>query len=390
MARYETLTPEGHVRHRPGMYIGSTLECVEKRWVMSESSSNMEYTDVCYNPGLYKIICEAIDNAGDHAERTGRVTYIKIYEKDGEITVHNDGPGIDSSLNEEHNMHTPQMIFGKLFTSSNYNDNEERTWIGTNGIGVKATNIFSEKFKVETVKDGTKYIQRWKNGMKDVGKPSITSTTSKDYTKITFTPDYEFFKITEIQDTLKVVHKRTIDLALFSKDVSVYWNNKKVTSHNFAKYMKLYIQNNKAFTFENRHWMVGFAMTPFSCYTQVSYVNGSPTQEGGTHVDHVVNPVVKQITEQMQSKHKDLTIRSNYVKDNLFVVICCKMTNPTFDSQTKNKLQNKIFKNKLIFNREDIKKIMKLGITDNIAAIANAKAIKAINKDIGKKKNKIQ
>ena len=170
MAQYESLTPEGHVRHRPGMYIGSCTECNEKKWVLSEDKTKMEFLNVSYNPGLYKVICEAIDNAGDHAERTGKVTFIKISENDGEITVYNDGPGIDSSINEEHDIHTPQMIFGKLFTSSNYNDNEERTWIGTNGIGVKATNIFSTKFKVESLymKNKLEYLGLSTNSIKMV------------------------------------------------------------------------------------------------------------------------------------------------------------------------------------------------------------------------------
>ena len=386
---YKSLSPEDHVKHRSGMYIGDKQNRTENKWTYDEEQSKMIFGMCDFNPGLFKIICEIIDNTGDHSKRTGQVNNIKVSEKDGEFTVFNDGPGIECLWDEEHKMYTPQLIFGKLFTSSNYDDDQERDWIGTNGIGAKGTNIFSTKFRVETVYNRKKYIQTWTEGMKKVGKFSFRDTTSEDYTKITFVPDYEFFSCSDISGTLKLVHKRTMDLALFVPEVSVFWNGKKIKCSDFSKYMKMYTGRATTVVVENKKWKVGFAMSPFSCYTQVSFVNGSPTEEGGTHVDHVVNPIVKQVTEQIKKKHPDITIRSNYVKDNIFVLVCATVSNPTFDSQTKTKCNNKSFGSTFKIKQDDIRRIIKLGITDNIVAVANAKASRALNKDIGRKKTKI-
>ena len=206
---YQGLTPEQHVRKRPGMYITGIENIIENKW-FCDKDGRMVCTDIEYNPGLYKIICEAIDNAGDHSERTNQTETIKInYNEDtGEFVIYNDGPGINHEINQEHGIPNPQLIFGKLFTSSNYDDSEDRTWIGTNGIGIKATNIFSTSFKVETVYNKKKYTQKWSNGMQTVKKHKITTTVSKDYTKISFVPDYEAFSaeekwVSEIQDLIQ-------------------------------------------------------------------------------------------------------------------------------------------------------------------------------------------
>jgi len=66
------------------------------------------------------------------------------------IKVWNNGKGIPVTIHKEHNIYVPELIFGNLLTSSNYNDDQQKVTGGRNGFGAKLTNIFSTKFIVET------------------------------------------------------------------------------------------------------------------------------------------------------------------------------------------------------------------------------------------------
>ena len=64
-------------------------------------------------------------------------------------------------MHKEHKVYIPEMIFGQLLTSSNYNDSEKKTTGGRNGFGAKLANIFSTKFILETADTKTnKYYKQ--------------------------------------------------------------------------------------------------------------------------------------------------------------------------------------------------------------------------------------
>ena len=87
--------------------------------------------------------------------------------------------------------YTPELIFGTLLTSSNYDDKEERLTAGRNGYGAKLTNLFSKEFVVECVSDGQKYIQTWTDNMSKKEKPKIIKVKEKAYTSVSWIPDYK-------------------------------------------------------------------------------------------------------------------------------------------------------------------------------------------------------
>ena len=136
------------------------------------------------------------------------------------IRDRNNGKGIDIEIHNEHNMWVPEMIFGELLTSTNYDDNEKRTTGGRNGYGAKLTNIFSIFFQVETVDivRKRKFIQEWSDNMNNKSQPKITELKGeniKSYTKITFRPDLTKFKLNELTDDMvSLMEKRVIDLSL--------------------------------------------------------------------------------------------------------------------------------------------------------------------------------
>ena len=205
--KYQKHTHHQHILELPDTYVGSTKTNEETRWVFDASSGKMVWRKIQYNPGLYKIFDEIVVNARDEYVRsitTAGMTQIKhiavsIQNTDNGdtlISVENDGDGIPIEMDEEQKMMIPEMIFGQLLTSSNYDKTEEKIVGGKNGYGSKLVNILSKLFTVDIrcPSSGKQYSQSWYDNMFQVEKPSIKKSTSKTGSvKISFIPDRKLF-----------------------------------------------------------------------------------------------------------------------------------------------------------------------------------------------------
>lgn len=388
---YKKYTQIEHIIARPGMYVGDTKCTTSDCWIIVDNKAELKSCK--WNPGIFKIFDEILVNAADEVQRNKSVKCIKVKIEDNEISIFNDS-GIPIEIHPEYKVYIPELIFANLLTSSNYDDSQKRTTGGLNGLGAKLTAIFSEYFTIETAKDGRKYTQTFEKNLSKINKPKI-STCKSEYTKITFKPDFEKFGTTGITDnTLDVLTKRVFDIcAITSKDISVYLNDKKLTIKDFSEYISAYIgpkKNCPRVIQETSRWQVGIAPSDsgFQC---ISFVNGISTSDGGSHVDHVVNPIIKRVTENIQEKHKNLTIKQQYIKDNLFVFINCLIENATYSSQTKEKNITKIsdFGSRFSASDDFIISVAKMGIIENILAIADAKEKKSLQKTDGKKTSRV-
>ena len=193
-------TDKQHILDNPDTYIGSVEQIDSDMWIMNEDDTKIIEKNISYIPGLFKLFDEAIVNCRDHAVRMETrtddanalpVTHIDtIIEPDGTITMINDGNGIDVA--QKDGIWIPELVFGHLRTSTNYNKDEKKIVGGKNGFGFKLVLIWSSYGRVETVDHirGLKYIQEYKNNLDEICKPSITKCKTKPYTKITFKPDY--------------------------------------------------------------------------------------------------------------------------------------------------------------------------------------------------------
>ena len=176
------------------MYLGSTSSQLEHLWVHEPISKKMEWREVQYIPGLYKIFDEILVNALDNAQRDPAGTDqidVAIEPVTGKTTIRNSGLGIPVRKHEVENTWIPEMVLGSLFTGSNFDDTRKRTVGGRHGFGAKLTNLFSTSFDVETA-DGTTgllYTQSWAANMSQRGEPLVQplSPGVSDYTSITFT-----------------------------------------------------------------------------------------------------------------------------------------------------------------------------------------------------------
>lgn len=138
---YKKVTQIEHILMRPDMYIGPCKETEEVMWVLE----NEEFLQrkISYIPGLYKIFDEILVNAADNYQRDRKTTKIEVSIKNDEISVVNDGKSIPVQIHKTHKIYVPELIFGHLLTSSNYDDEDKKVTGGRNGYGAKLANIFS-------------------------------------------------------------------------------------------------------------------------------------------------------------------------------------------------------------------------------------------------------
>jgi len=383
---YQKLTPEQAVLHRPASYIGSTNDAEIATWI-PDTTGKMSHSQCIYNPGLYKIFDECLTNALDEAFRSG-VKDIKVTADNNSFTVWNDTKaGIPIEIHKTHKMYVPEMIFSHVHSSSNYDDSEDRVWAGTNGVGAKAAVIFSTSSEIEIQYNKKKYTQVFEKNLTIRNKPVIGSCGSTNSVQITINPDFARFGMQnfESNDTIKMMFKRTLEVGALSPDkVSLWWNDEKLSVKNFETYANLFIGDDRVEVprvyQKDGNWRVLVCRSPLDHFVQISSVNGCATLEGGTHVESVIHPVVKYVSEKLQAKHKDVTIKNQYIRDNIMVFVDCQVVNPKFSSQTKEKLisSSRELGNKFGGGDAFLKAVEKLGVTDNVLAIANAKDLKSL------------
>lgn len=400
---YQKLSQREHVLRRSGVYIGDIKKNTEELWVLNDNKMIKQFVE--YSPGFMKIFDEVLSNATDHAIRDPTVNKIEVnYSKEtGEISVYNNGAGVPVVLHKEQNMYVPELIFGHLLSGSNYDDNDTRTTVGVNGMGIKLTNIFSKKFVVETVdsENKKKFIQEFSNNMSDKTKPKVTSAANtKSYTKITFIPDYTRFSMENLEDdTILLIKKRVYDCIANTKShVNLYLNGEKIKGKSFTDYIKYYFDDSKIISEQNIQTIKGtefiweYAIVPSEHYEQVSFVNGNCTHLGGKHVDYILYQIINKIKDLLETKKKLVDVKPNFIKDKFCLFLKATIINPSFNSQTKETLttQVKDFGCKVEVTDTFINKIYKSSIIDEIVEFCKLKESSNLAKaSDGKKVNKV-
>lgn len=416
--KYQKYTQHQHILELPDTYIGSTKTNQETRWVYDAGSNKMVWHSLMFNPGLYKIFDEIVVNARDEFVRsttTAGMTPIKhiditVQHKDGGdtvISVQNDGDGIPIEMNEEHNVMIPEMIFGNLLTSSNYDKSEAKIVGGKNGLGSKASNIMSKLFTIDikTPSSGKQYTQSWYDNMFKVEKPSIKKSTAKTgHVNVTFIPDRvrfvgAFDETGITADMIGCFHTRTIELAaLVGKDVKVTWNGAAVVSNTFEKFIKLFLRDGMTgFAYEDcgPRWEVG-AILASHLYSDeeelpedkhISFVNGIHTKKGGKHVETVGRKVLTDFCEL--AKKKKIEIKPGQLKNSVVLFINSTIVNPSFDSQSKEYLSTPAaeFGSKPEYSGKLVETLGKLGLFEEAKFLLEAKSMRETKKTDGKKRS---
>lgn len=335
--KYKVLDQISHVLLRPQTYVGSNKKNTSLKGVID--SNKMVFKEITYIPSFIKIFDEVITNSVDENKRNKKLNQIDVFVNSSSITIRDNG-GIPVEIHKVHNQYVPEVIFGNLMSGSNYDDSDSRVVAGLNGLGAKLTNIFSTEFEVSTC-DGKKiFTQRFFNNMRDKDSPVIKK--SKDsFTQIKYSPDFKQFGIDSIDDDhFKMIEKRVYDLAGINHGVKFTFNKVPINFKSFGDYIKLYIDDFFIESDKLGDWVIGVAHSE-SGFKQVSFVNSTETYDGGTHVDYILNQIIVKIREYFQKKYK-VDVKPSEIKNHIFLFVNSTVINPSFSSQTKEKLISEI------------------------------------------------
>ncbi|KAI9469897.1 MAG: DNA topoisomerase [Benjaminiella poitrasii] len=400
---YQKKTQLEHILLRPDTYVGSVEAEEQEMWIFDSEDDMIKKKKIKYVPGLYKIVDEILVNAADNKIRDPTMNTIKVVIDRSEnfISIHNNGRGIPITEHKDEKCYVPELIFGHLLTSSNYDDKEKKVTGGRNGYGAKLCNIFSTEFIVETAdkERKLKYKQIFKDNMSVIGKPKITSNAKgEEYTRISFKPDLAKFKMTEMDEDFEaLIKKRVYDMAGCVTGVNVFLNGTKIPVKGFAKYCDLYTKSMEIRNAEgkkpiigdggdNPRWEVHFAVSDGQ-FNQISFVNSICTAKGGTHVNYIADQIVKAILPDVQKKTSNKNIRPFQIKNHMTLFVNCLIENPSFDSQTKENLTLRASSFGSTYKLSDkfLKAILTSGIIDNIVRWVKFKEDEQMSKaDTGK------
>ena len=441
--QYKALDQRTHVLHRPDMYIGGIKNINSEFYgaYLSNGVISIVKKEGLINPGLLRCMIEVLSNAIDNVWRSSstptptKKIKIDYNGETGELTFWNDGLTIPVEIDKETGVYNPEMLFGRLLTSSNYNDDEERMTSGRNGLGSKATNIFAKEFRFKTFDalTGKQYIQTWKNNMAVKGEPAITTPKQKNgYTEFTFTPDYALFGVEKLSEhMIAILFKHTVDTAMITK-VDVLFNGEKIPVKSVKDYALLYDDKkedvivdvgaavesleekekeekdgvdasdtlsvvsdaeagnkDKKSSGKKRAEQIVFQTADSECVVQpntsgffqaISFVNGIYTEQGGVHVEEwseaIFRPLLEKINAGVKKGSSPLSLKE--VKSFFRLVLNCTVANPTFTSQEKTKLVSPHVTT--LVESKHITAMTKWNIMEKIKEIVKGKEIQALKK----------
>jgi DNA topoisomerase-2 len=395
MESVQKLTHIEHILKRPDSYVGPVEQGTEPYWILDGSTFTKK--NLKYSPALLKIFDEILVNAIDrnslHPKQVSSIS-IAIDKDVGSVTIENNGPlgGIGVRMHEKEGLWNPELVFGHLLTSTNYDDSQKRIVGGRNGYGAKLANIYSTDFSVIIKDHETKqtYTQKWSKNMTVCDPPKIKKHSgATSSVSITFTPEWKRFGMSKMDDTIyNIFQKRVWDANICTtQNCKVKFNGDVLPKQNFEAYAKMHEGVQEVASVTGDRWSVCIGPSE-NGLEQVSFVNGICTMKGGTHVDHVANHIANGIIDDMAKKIK---LKPQQVKNAFTIFVKATLENPTFSSQVKSECTSKApdFGSKFEPPKNFVKNVLKTGIADELTALSKFKEMKELKKTDGARKSKI-
>lgn len=351
--KFEVLTGRMQIIKRPTMWVGAVDPSSKEMFILSEDKA--EHKQIEYIPAFKKIIDEILDNALDALIVNNNSTgTIKVKMDESSVKIEDDGPGIPvvnkklseielknlpkEEAKELQNTPLPVIAWSRLFSGTNFQDSDNKTTIGSHGIGSKATAIFSKKF-IGISDDGKKkcIVKAFDNLEKSTH--SIENTSGSSGVTVEFWPDLAYFKLEKIDEIYQqLMYQRLLCLAITFPKIKFFFNNHRIYG-NDKKFLKLFSENIEFVSFDKG--FIGVFPNDKDDFNFFSYVNGMHMTRGGSHVEYVAYQLVNPIREKLSKKYK--TIKPADIKNKLTVVCFLRdFANPKFDSQTKETLTNSV------------------------------------------------
>ena len=319
------------VKKRPGMYIGDTDD----------------------GSGLHHMVFEVLDNCIDEA-MAGHCSDINvIINKDGSVTVKDDGRGIPVDVHKNEGISAAELILTTLHSGGKFDDNSYKVSGGLHGGGVSVVNALSKDLTLRVWRDGGEFIQKYKEG-KAVAKLKKVKASKLNGTEITFTPSDKIF--TTVTFEVDRIYKRIQELSFLNAGVSInvvdertgkskkFKNSGGLSS--YVTYLKGKKQNvSEVFECSSTHNDVGveIALQWTDSYSEnvLCYTNNIPQKDGGTHLAGFrgsLTRVLKAFIKKENNKKIPTDLLGEDVREGLIAIVSVKVPDPKFSSQTKEKL----------------------------------------------------
>lgn len=413
--KYREMSEREHILERSGMWVGSTKEEEAQMFLYNRDTAKMELRDITYIPGMLKLVDEIISNSCDEYRRKDNLGLNRIEVNvalNGTILSVYDNGGIPVVKHKTAGCYVPEFIFGRLRTSSNYDDTEDRNVVGTNGVGSSLSNVFSKSFIVETADKKNNITIKWRNNMGECIDHGTPKRTKEHFTRTTFELDFSRFDTKNkfyTEEFVEILHKRCIDAAAANPGIKIIFNVYDSSFSNieysetwefnkFDEYIDLYSEyaENNSFTKD----LIYFGDSQKKVWVSpcgnlnIGFVNGAECSKG-THIRAVRNEINQSINEYLLKKEKiDVGTRGIDSKYSMFIII--DVVNPSYNSQTKSELTTPVSKftrdeNKFEVPKKFLDEINKSEIINTVldwykqkSAAEDAKIIRQLNKQSGK------
>jgi len=325
-----------HVRTRPGMYIGG------------------------YNArGLHHLVYEILDNSIDEALAGYCKSILVKINADGSCTTIDDGRGIPVGLHPTEKIPTVEVVFATLGAGGKFEHNEGsayKTSGGLHGVGASVVNFVSEWMEIEVSREGQVHHMEFQRGVKSqhlkvIGKTTVTGT------KVTFRPDPTLFP--DINFVYETLANRIRELAFLNKGVEIAFEDERVGKrdvykfvHGLTEYVQFMNEGkigvSPIVSFEKEDKSLGLQVEIALQYndgyneTILTFANNINNHDGGTHLSGFKTGLTNTILKYAERTGllKDIRPSGDDLREGLVAVISVKIPEPSFESQTKDKLLN--------------------------------------------------
>ena len=361
---YSKLDEIDHVLVRPTMYLGSTNASSSEEFCFDFETGEAKQKNVRYSYAIVHAYNEILTNAGDNVDRSRRSGFspgtMEVRMDNKTIRVRNSGRPIPVEKQED-GIYIPQMIFGMLRSSSNYDETQVRMGGGTNGLGAKLVNIFSKTFQV-TVGDAAfakkKFVGVWTNNMRDAPDIKVEKYKGENYVEVSWEIDFDKVGIKEYsKDIIQMFAMIAVNYSLtckvpirfngykydFSDPLefcSLIWGpevvEKAIVHHDWERGREP--KGNKINWDQNipKNELV-LLDTPDSGY-DMAFANGVYNKEGGTHVEGAYSDFAGKFIKKLKYPSDTVKLSVRDIKLHVSLLVNCRVPNPVFQGQMKTKL----------------------------------------------------